>query len=62
MRFSRDKLILLGLAALYETAQRATAEPMRPGFVLRAVFAMLYQLSDGVHPGLYRRTISAAAG
>ena len=47
MRLSRDKLILLGVAALYEAAERATAEPMRPGFALRAVLAMLSQLSDG---------------
>ena len=37
MRLSRDKLIVLGIAALYEAAERATAEPMRPGFALRAV-------------------------
>ena len=47
MRRSRDKLILFGIAALYEAAEHATAEPMQPGFALRAVLAMLYQLSDG---------------
>ena len=47
MRLSRDKLILLGVAALYEAAERVTAEPMQPGFAIRAVLAMLYQLSDG---------------
>jgi uncharacterized protein (DUF2236 family) len=47
MRLSRDKLILLGVAALYEAAEHVTAEPMQLGLALRAVLAMFYQLSDG---------------
>ena len=44
---SRHTAILLGIAALYDVAERAGKEPLSPSLELRALLALLHTLGDG---------------
>jgi len=44
---SRHTAILLGVAALYDVAERAGKQPLSPSLELRALLALLHTLGDG---------------
>lgn len=47
MDSERDRIIFLGLAALYQVAEQSRAAPVQPSLLLRATLAALYGHSDG---------------